>query len=75
MTTTQNPSDETNRTAVVMETDEAFCPSSEDIERWMDSAFDMVGGPSGPFVAQCKQFINLFFKIINCHLDSRKISI
>lgn len=26
-----------------METEEAFCPSAEDIERWMDSAFDMVG--------------------------------
>lgn len=26
-----------------METEEAFCPSEEDIERWMDSAFDMVG--------------------------------
>lgn len=27
-----------------METEEVFCPSAEDIERWMDSAFDMVGG-------------------------------
>lgn len=26
-----------------METEEVFCPSAEDIERWMDSAFDMVG--------------------------------
>lgn len=31
------------RAAIVMETEEAFCPSAEEIERWMDSAFDMVG--------------------------------
>lgn len=23
---------------------EVFCPTDENIERWMDSAFDMVGG-------------------------------
>lgn len=31
------------RAEIVMETEEAFCPSAEEIERWMNSAFDMVG--------------------------------
>lgn len=42
-TITQNRCDGAKRAEIVMETEEAFCPSAEEIERWMDSAFDMVG--------------------------------